>query len=83
MTTPGLDARDLDVLAFEQEWWRHAEGRDEAVRARFGLEPVAYHRLLGELIDRPEAEAAEPLLVRRLRRQRDARRRERAERRRG
>ena len=81
VTSPGLDERDLAVLAFEQEWWRHAGGRDQAVRERFGLDPIAYHRLLGELIDRPEAEAAEPLLVRRLRRQRAARRRDRADRR--
>lgn len=83
VTTPGLDDRDLAILAFEQRWWRYGSERDAAVREQFGLSAAEYHRVLSDLIDRPEAEAAEPLLVRRLRRQRAARQRARAEARRG
>lgn len=83
VTSPGLDERDRAILAFEQQWWRFGGERDAAVRDRFGLSAAEYHRVLSDLIDRPEAESAEPLLVRRLRRQRAARQRARAEARRG
>ncbi|GGH43790.1 DUF3263 domain-containing protein [Microbacterium album] len=69
----GLSDRDRAILAFEAEWRRHGGAKEEAIRARLGLTPARYYQLLGRLIDAPEAIAADPLLVGRLRRQRDAR----------
>lgn len=78
-----LVERDRAILAFEREWWRYAGARDAAVRDRFGVDPAEYQRELTRLIDRPAALAHDPLLVRRLRRQRATRQRTRSERRRG
>lgn len=78
-----LSADEREILAFEGDWTAHVGTKDTQVRERFGLEPADYHRLLGRLIDRPDAELHAPRLVRRLRRQRAARQEQRAARRAG
>jgi hypothetical protein len=72
---PGLSRREHDMLAFERQWWRSAGAKETAIRERFGVAPTRYYQVLNALVDRPEALAADPLLVRRLRRLRSARRR--------
>jgi hypothetical protein len=72
-----LSPRERAILAFEREWWKFAEAKDAAARARLGLSPEDYYRALGAIIDHPGALAHDPLLVRRLRRQRLARQRQR------
>ncbi|MGY1855067.1 DUF3263 domain-containing protein [Modestobacter sp. SYSU DS0290] len=71
----GLAERDREVLAFERHWWRYAGAKEAAIRDRFGLSATRYYQLLNALVDRPEALAADPLLVRRLRRMRAVRQR--------
>ena len=66
-----LSDRDRDVLAFEGEWRRHGGAKEEAIRRAFDIPPARYYQLLDRLIDRPEALAHDPMLVRRLRRLRD------------
>jgi len=56
------------MLAFERQWWRQAGAKDQAVRDLFGLTATRYQQLLNQLIDRPEALEAEPVVVNRLRR---------------
>ncbi|QCW52636.1 DUF3263 domain-containing protein [Nocardioides dongxiaopingii] len=73
-----LSAREREVLEFEQSWWQLLGAKEAALRELFSLSPTAYQQVVGELIERPEALAAYPLLVRRLRRQRDERRRQHA-----
>ena len=68
-----LDDRDLAILAFEAEWRRHAGAKEEAIRSELGLSPARYYQLLGRLIATAEAQAHDPMLVKRLRRLRDAR----------
>ena len=68
-----LTERDQRILEFEREWWRFAGAKESAIRELFGIEPAYYYQQLNELIDQPAAEAHEPLLVRRLRRQRGTR----------
>ena len=68
-----LTRREHDMLAFERQWWRHAGAKETAIRERFGLAPTRYYQALNALVDRPAALAADPLLVRRLRRLRAAR----------
>ena len=70
---PGLTSRELAMLAFERQWWRVAGAKETAIRDRFGLSPTRYYQVLNALVDRSEALAADPLLVRRLRRVRAAR----------
>ena len=72
-----LGERERGVLAFERQWWRHAGAKEEAIRRQFGVGPTAYYQLLSRLIDDPAALAYDPMLVRRLQRQRASRRRRR------
>jgi hypothetical protein len=74
----GLTRRDHEMLAFEQHWWRRPGAKETAIRDRFGVSPTRYYQVLNALVDRPDALAADPLLVRRLRRLRSARQRTRS-----
>ncbi|KQS60437.1 hypothetical protein ASG36_05800 [Geodermatophilus sp. Leaf369] len=74
----GLPRRERDVLAFERQWWRYAGAKEAAIREQFGLSATRYYQVLNAVIDRPEALAADPLLVRRLRRMRATRQRQRS-----
>lgn len=68
-----LTDRDRTILDFEGRWQRHAGAKEEAIRADLELSPARYYQLLGRLIDSAEAQAYDPMLVKRLRRMRDAR----------
>ncbi|GAB3743257.1 DUF3263 domain-containing protein [Microlunatus parietis] len=81
--TETLSERDSDILAFERQWWKFAGAKEQAIRERFGLSATRYYQVLNALIDRPEALAHDPLLVKRLRRLRANRQRERSARRLG
>jgi hypothetical protein len=72
-----LDQRSRDVLDFEREAWKLSVTKERAIRERFGFSPSRYHQLLHRVIDRPEALVYDPMLVRRLRRVREVRRRAR------
>jgi hypothetical protein len=73
-----LAQRELAILAFERQWWKYAGAKEEAIRREFGISPTAYYQLLSALIDHPAAMEADPMLARRLQRQRSARRSQRA-----
>ena len=79
----GLSDRDRAILEFERQWWKYAGAKESAVREQFDMSATRYYQVLNALIDRPEALAADPLLVRRLRRLRSQRQRQRAARRLG
>lgn len=68
-----LTERDIEILAFEHTWWRHAGAKEEAIREKFGMPAARYYQLLGELIDSPAALVHDPMLIKRLQRVRDAR----------
>ena len=69
--------------SFERQWWKYAGAKEQAVRDQFDMSSTRYYQVLNALIDRPEALAYDPLLVRRLRRLRAARQRARSARRLG
>jgi hypothetical protein len=73
-----LSRREHEMLTFERQWWRRAGAKETAIRDRFGVTPTRYYQVLNALVDRPDALAADPLLVRRLRRLRLARQRTRS-----
>ncbi len=73
-----LDDRSREILDFEREAWKLRTTKQRAIRERFGFSPARYHQLLHRVIDRSEAVAYDPMLVRRLRRLRTIRRRARA-----
>jgi hypothetical protein len=74
---PEPDERWRDILDFERHWWQSPVSKEAAVRQRFGISPARYHQLLNRLIERPEALQYDPMLVRRLKRLREVRRRKR------
>lgn len=71
--SPELTERELQILAFERQWWKHAGAKEEAIRREFGISSARYYQLLGNLIDSPLALAHDPMLIKRLGRVRDAR----------
>jgi len=74
-----LTDRDRAILDFERSWWSEPGKKELAIRERFDLSTTRYYEILNELLDAPEALEYEPLVVRRLRRVRDRRRRARYE----
>ncbi|NMO04165.1 DUF3263 domain-containing protein [Gordonia sp. TBRC 11910] len=79
----GLSRRERDILAFERQWWKYAGAKEDAIKELFDLSATRYYQLLNALVDRPEALAADPMLVKRLRRLRASRQKARAARRLG
>jgi len=75
----GLSERDHEILGFEASWWTEPGTKEAAIKARFGLSASRYRQILATLVDSREAETVDPFLVRRLRRDRDRRRRARFE----
>jgi hypothetical protein len=67
------DLTDLDraMLALERLHFTRPGSKDAAIRDQFGMTSTRYHQLLDRLIDRPEALAADPVTVNRLRRLRE------------
>jgi hypothetical protein len=79
----GLSRRDRDILAFERQWWKYAGAKEQAIRELFDMSATRYYQVLNSLLDSPEALAADPMLVKRLRRLRASRQRQRSARRLG
>lgn len=74
-----LTERDRAILDFERSWWAEPGSKETAIRERFELSATRYYQLLAEIVDTAAALAYDPLVVRRLRRDRDRRRRARFE----
>jgi hypothetical protein len=68
-----LSDLEVRILDFERQWWKYAGAKDAAIKELFQISAKEYYELLNNLIDRPDALAAAPLLVKRLRRLREAR----------
>ena len=75
-----LTDRDRAIIEFERTWWSEGVSKESIIRERFELSTTRYYELLADLIDSDEAYAYDPLVIRRLRRLRDRRRRARFER---
>jgi hypothetical protein len=75
---PALTDQDLAMLELERSWWKHQGRKEGTIRERFDISPTQYYAALNRVIDRPEALEADPLLVKRLRRLREARRMQRS-----
>ena len=74
-----LSTRDRMILDFERSWWKFPGPKEVAIREQLGISAGSYYRILNLVVDDPEAEAYDPLVVRRLRRTREQRRRSRYE----
>ena len=73
--TASSSLTDLEtrILEFERNWWRFAGAKETAIKELFDLTAPRYYQLLNDLIDRDDALEASPMLVKRLRRLREAR----------
>jgi len=69
----GLTDLEVRILEFERSWWQYAGAKESAIKELFDLSAPAYYQLLNDLIDREAALLAAPMLVKRLRRLRQAR----------
>ncbi len=69
----GLSDLETRILDFEANWWRYAGAKESAIKELFDLGAPRYYQLLNDLIDRDDALMAAPMLVKRLRRLREAR----------
>ncbi len=74
-----LTERERSILEFERSWWTEPGPKELAIRDRFDLSATRYYQLLAELVDSDDALEYDPLVIRRLRRMRDRRRRARFE----
>ena len=74
-----LGERDRAILDLERTWWLDDEPKALAIRRRLQLSPSRYYRLLKVLLEDPAAMAYDPIVVRRVKRERLARRRSRFE----
>ena len=74
----GLNERDAEILTLERQWWKYAGAKEQAIRDHFQMSATRYYQVLNALIDKPEALAHDPLLVKRLRRLRSSRQRARS-----
>ena len=72
-----LTERERTLLEFEGNWWTLDDAKDELIRARFSCSLDEYYQELNRLLEVPAALAHDPLVVRRLLRLRDRRRRAR------
>lgn len=77
----GLSETEAAILAFEKQWWKYAGAKESAIRELFDMSATRYYQVLNALLDNEAALAAEPMLVKRLRRTRSLRQRERSARR--
>jgi hypothetical protein len=78
-----LSERTREILDFERTWRTLPGTKASAIRERFNLSGSRYYRLLNALIDEPGVQAYDPLVVKRLQRMRDRRRRAKFDRRYG
>ena len=72
-----ISAVERAMLDFENQYWRYTGAKERAIRESFGISATQYYLRLAELIERPEAMAARPIVVKKLLAQRDSRSRAR------
>ena len=72
-----LTEREMAILDFERGWWTEDGVKDLMLRERFDCSADDYYSELNRLLDSAEALAYDPLVVRRLQRARERRRRTR------
>ena len=68
-----LTDREIAILEFERQLWRHPGAKEEAIRDVFDLSAARYYQLLNAVIDSPDAVRRDPMLIKRLQRARASR----------
>lgn len=78
-----LSEREIEILAFERQWWKYPGAKEQSIRELFDMTATRYYQVLNTLIDSSAALEHDPLLVKRLRRMRSSRQKARSARRLG
>ena len=73
----GLNEEQRAMLEFELAWPAKKAGKGEAIRVQFAMSLPRYYQVLGSVISTEAALKFDPLLVKRLLRQQEDRRRSR------
>ncbi|MGI5950771.1 MAG: DUF3263 domain-containing protein [Brooklawnia sp.] len=76
--TATLTQRETAILDFEKSWWQAKASKEIEIRERFDMSASRYYQILNSLVDREDALAYDPLLVKRLRRLREQRQQKRS-----
>lgn len=66
---------EMRILEFERIRFGNPGAKQYALSREFGISSIRYFQMLNQVIDRPEAVLVDPVVVNRLRRMRDTRRR--------
>ena len=69
-----LSEKDIRVLDFEAGWWHFPEPKDRAIRDYLGMSSTRYYQALRRLVEDEEAAREYPLVIKRLRKMKQARR---------
>ncbi|MEG3586874.1 MAG: DUF3263 domain-containing protein [Actinomycetota bacterium] len=69
-----LTERQISIIEFERTSWQTEISKQKAIRKLFTISPSRYYQIRDELIDLPEAMKFDPMVIRRLQKQRKARR---------
>ena len=72
-----LTDREKAILDFERGWWTLDDAKEKLIRERFQCSAEAYYNELNDVLEKPGTIEYDPLVVRRLHRLRDRRRRAR------
>ena len=70
-----LQEQDVAILAMERSWWTRPGTKQAQIADTLEISLTRYNERLGQVIESPGAFEHDPLLVLRLRRMRDQRRR--------
>lgn len=73
-----LTQTEKKMLALEEGWFKYHGVKESQINELLHMSATRYYQVLNELIDRPEALAWAPLVVKRLQRLREARRAQRS-----
>ena len=69
-----LTERDMAIIEFERSAWKSSETKQQSIRQAFSISPARYYQLRDSLLDKPEALQFDPLVIKRLQRDRKVRR---------
>ncbi|KIE52328.1 MAG: DUF3263 domain-containing protein [Acidimicrobiaceae bacterium] len=69
-----LTERQIAIIEFERTAWEVEISKEKAIRQTFAISPSRYYKIRDELLDLPESMHYDPLVIKRLQKQRRYRR---------
>ena len=68
-----LSEKDIRILDFEASWWHFPEPKDRAIRDYLDMSSTRYYQALRRLVDDDDAALQYPLVIERLRKMKEDR----------